>query len=102
MSEIFIQRTNAFEQLKEFRSRLNPGSDAGKPDFKEALTKAMREVNEVHKATDEQIRRILSGDIQDVHAAMIAMQKADMSFQMLMQVRNKLVEAYHEVMRMQV
>jgi flagellar hook-basal body complex protein FliE len=45
---------------------------------------------------------MLSGDIQDVHSAMIAVQKADLSFQMMMQVRNKLLDAYHEIMRMQV
>ena len=44
----------------------------------------------------------MSGEVEDVHTAMIAMQKADLSFQLLMQVRNKLVEAYREVMRMQV
>jgi flagellar hook-basal body complex protein FliE len=45
---------------------------------------------------------VLSGEVQDVHSAMTAMQKADLSFQMMMQVRNKLIDAYHEVMRMQV
>ena len=44
----------------------------------------------------------MSGESQDLHTTVIAMQKADLSFQMMMQVRNKIVQAYQEIMRMQV
>lgn len=103
MSDVFIQRTNPIQQLKEFESKV--GTTPGEPDskkFSSLLNEAMNEVDQAQKASDEQISKVLSGDVQDVHTAMIAMQKAELSFQMMMQVRNKLVDAYHEVMRMQV
>ena len=103
MSEVFLQRTNPIQQLKEFESKLksNP-KETGSEKFTSLLNEAMNEVDQAQKASDEQISQVVSGDVQDVHTAMIAMQKADLSFQMMMQVRNKLVDAYHEVMRMQV
>jgi flagellar hook-basal body complex protein FliE len=44
----------------------------------------------------------MTGESQDLHTTVIAMQKADLSFQMMMQVRNKIVQAYQEIMRTQV
>ena len=103
MSEVFIQKTNPIQQLKEFESKVktNP-KESSSENFSSLLNEAMNEVDQAQKASDEQISKVLSGDVQDVHTAMIAMQKADLSFQMMMQVRNKLVDAYHEVIRMQV
>lgn len=103
MSEIYLQRTSPIQQLQELQSKLKaPVAEAGAPSFKELLSQAIAEVDQAHKVSDQQIQGVLSGEVQDVHSAMIAMQKADLSFQMMMQVRNKLIDAYHEVMRMQV
>jgi flagellar hook-basal body complex protein FliE len=44
----------------------------------------------------------MTGEATDIHTAMIAVQQADVSFQMMMQVRNKLVSAYQEIMKLQV
>lgn len=101
MSDLLIQRTSPFQQLQEFESKLPGKAQAdGATDFKKLLTDALQDVDEAHKASDQQIQKVISGEVQDVHTAMIAMQKADLSFQMMMQVRNKLIDAYHEVMRM--
>ena len=102
MTELFIQRTSPVQQLREFESRIPDKSKGSGADFKDLLADAIQEVDQAHKISDQQIQKVLNGDVQDVHTAMIAMQKADLSFQMMMQVRNKLVDAYHEVMRMQV
>ena len=103
MSEITLQRTNPLQQLAEFESKLQkPDGEVNSSDFGQALSDAMTKVNEAQVESNEQIQSMLSGDIQDVHTAMIAVQKADLSFQMMMQVRNKLIDAYHEIMRMQV
>ncbi len=103
MSEIYLQRTSPLQQLHELESRLKqPSAASGAPSFRDLLNQAIAEVDQAHKISDQQIQGVLSGEVQDVHSAMIAMQKADLSFQMMMQVRNKLIDAYHEVMRMQV
>jgi flagellar hook-basal body complex protein FliE len=101
MNEIILNRTNPLAQLKEFQQKA--GKAAGSDDkFADMLSNALKQVNELQGSSDQEINRILAGDMNDVHSAMIAIQKAGLSFQMLMQVRNKLVEAYQEVMRMQV
>ena len=46
--------------------------------------------------------QFLTGEIENVHDVMIAVEKAGISFEMLMEIRNKMIEAYHELMRMQV
>ena len=51
---------------------------------------------------DATIRQLVAGEIKDVTSAMVAIEKADVSFQTMMAVRNKIVAAYEEVMRMQV
>jgi flagellar hook-basal body complex protein FliE len=103
MSEVFIQKTNPIQQLKEFESKIKTETKNSESDsFSSLLDDALKEVDQIQKASDQQISKVVSGDVQDVHTAMIAMQKADLSFQMMMQVRNKLIDAYHEVMRMQV
>lgn len=101
MSDLLIQRTSPFQQLHELESKL-PKKEGGNgsPNFKAMLTEAIQDVDDAHKVSDQQIQKVISGEVQDVHTAMIAMQKADLSFQMMMQVRNKLIDAYHEVMRM--
>ncbi len=54
-----------------------------------------------HEAKDA-VEGFVRGDVADVHDVMIAMTRADVSFRLMLEVRNKLVEAYQEVMRMQV
>lgn len=44
----------------------------------------------------------MTGESQDIHRAMVALQQADVSFQLMMQIRNKLIAAYEEIQRMQV
>jgi len=103
MNEVIIQKTNPLQLLKQFESQAKTNAQAsGAENFTSLLNEAMNEVDQAQKASDLQISKVVSGDVQDVHTAMIAMQKADLSFQMMMQVRNKLIDAYHEVMRMQV
>lgn len=70
--------------------------------FGETLNSAIKQVVEAQQQAEEAVQGLAQGQGTDVHTAMLAMQKADTSFQMMMQVRNKLISAYEEVMRMQV
>jgi flagellar hook-basal body complex protein FliE len=80
---------------------LGPAGEAG-PSFADTLAKSIEEVNHLQKEADQAIEKLASGESQNVHGAMLAVNKADTAFRMTMQVRNKIVEAYQEVMRMQV
>ena len=70
--------------------------------FGEIFKDALKEVSKAQIESDKMTNQLVTGEVQDVHEVMIASQKASLSLQMTMQVRNKVVEAYQEVMRMQV
>ncbi len=70
--------------------------------FGETVKKALSEVNELQAEADELANGLASGDAVEIHQAMIAMQKASTALQFTIQVRNKIIEAYQEIMRMQV
>lgn len=73
-----------------------PGAPDG-PSFKDVLLKNIEQVNELQQDAEMAIEDLASGKRDDYANVMIAKQKADMAFQMLMQVRNKMVDAYEEV-----
>jgi len=81
---------------------LNQAGEEAGPSFADTLAKSIEEVNHLQKEADQAIEKLASGESQNVHGAMLAVNKADTAFRMTMQVRNKIVEAYQEVMRMQV
>jgi len=76
-------------------------ADAAK-GFGNFLKGAVSEVNQLHQEGAQAVEALTAGRSQDVHNTMIALQKADVSFQLLMQIRNKVVSAYETVMRMQI
>ena len=89
-------------QLPEIAKPRVPGSAQEGESFGDILKNAISMVNELQKQSDGEIQKLMTGESVDLHTTMIAVQKADLSFQMMMQVRNKIVQAYQEIMRMQV
>lgn len=80
-----------------------PGSLDATPakPFNEVLQESIGEVQRLQDEADNTIRQLVAGEIKDVSDAMIAVERADVAFQTMMVVRNKMVQAYEEVMRMQ-
>jgi len=71
------------------------------PGFREVLHSAIDDIQQLEGQAQAKVAGVLSGDGSDVHSALIAVEKADLSFQLMMQVRNKIVSAYEEISRMQ-
>jgi flagellar hook-basal body complex protein FliE len=69
--------------------------------FADTLRGAMDEMGELGSEAETKVASVLAGNGTDVHSALIAVEKADLSFQLMMQVRNKIVSAYQEISRMQ-
>lgn len=84
------------------RALPTPASPGGQRDFSNALKDAVERVDEAQKAADGQIEAFVAGEQEDVHEVVIAMNEAKLSFQLMTQVRNRMLEAYQELMRMQV
>lgn len=70
--------------------------------FKEVLADTITEVQRLQTEADTAVKKMVSGEVKDVTEAMVAVEKADMAFRTMMNVRNKVVAAYEEIMRMQV
>ena len=77
-------------------------SQTGGGSFSNVLGQFVGEVNSKQAAAGDAVTGLLSGGNVSLHQAMIAMEEANVSFQLMIEVRNKLLESYQELMRMQV
>lgn len=73
-----------------------------KVDFSALLKDALKDVNNAQLTADDAVQKMLSGENKDIHSTMIALQKADVSLKMMLEVRNKIMDAYQEILRTQV
>ncbi|GAB4387984.1 MAG: flagellar hook-basal body complex protein FliE [Thermodesulfovibrionales bacterium] len=96
MSDIRVNGIGAGSPLVGRAARKEDASGA----FGAAMKEALGKVNEIQGEAEKAIQELASGG--DITSAVLAMEKADLSFQIMVEVRNKLVSAYEEIMRMQV
>lgn len=75
--------------------------DAGKT-FTSILEKSLEKVNEHQLQADKSIKELVAGRSKNIHETMLTIERADTSLKLAMQVRNKILDAYREIMRMQV
>lgn len=95
-------------QLPSIKPLTEAGTAAGQgtsssdgANFGDILKQALQEVNAAQSTAEQEARNLMTGETTDMHTAILAVQKADVSFQMMMAVRSKLIDAYREVMRTQ-
>lgn len=100
MDPLQLNPLSPVQPLQEGPKAGASGAEQG-PDFGDLLKQALNEVNQAGQAAEGEARNLMLGESADMHSAMLAVQKADLSFQMMMAVRSKLIDAYREVMRMQ-
>lgn len=89
-------------------AKLSTGQESAAQDegkvqsFAETLRSALDQVNRLQLDSDRNVERLAAGQDVDVHQVMISAERADLALQLTMAMRNKLIEAYQEIMRMQV
>jgi flagellar hook-basal body complex protein FliE len=93
-----IDQIQAFQETLRKNQAASP-STAQQQDFHELLTGAIEEVNRLQNASDQSIHDLMTGKSNDINSTVMAVQQADTSFRMMMQVRNKIIEAYKEIQR---
>src|ERR1700688_452559 len=81
--------------------QLDAGSNSA-GGFGSILTDAMQKVGEMNNDATKSVENFLSGEGDDLHKTIMATQRADLGMELFLQVRNKVVSAYQEIMRMQV
>lgn len=95
-------------QRTQRQSRMNSASEEGgeglKPGvgFIDMLAKTLDRVNQDQIEADHSIKNLVAGRSKNIHETMLTVERADLSLKLMMQVRNKLLDAYREIMRMQV
>ncbi len=83
-------------------SPLTPADGTGAGSgFGDVLKSALNQVNSLQGSADQQIATMLQGGNADMGKVMISVEKADVAFQLMMQVRNKIVTAYQDIEKMQ-
>lgn len=70
--------------------------------FANMLEQTLNKVNENQVQADHAVKELVAGRTKNIHETMLALERADMSLKLMMQVRNKILDAYREVMKMQV
>jgi flagellar hook-basal body complex protein FliE len=77
-------------------------SEAESGSFADALREALERVNETQHQADLAVRRVATGEADELHEAIIALEKADLTLRLTAQVTQRAVEAYREISRMQI
>ena len=95
--------TKALDAQRQAESRTahNQKSDTPAGDFAKAFTDSLRKVNDMQQQKGAMIEAFATGESTNVHELMIQIQKAGMAINMTNAVRNKILSAYQEIMRMQ-
>lgn len=94
-----INAINGVVQFNESTKNLNV-NDSEKVEFSNVLEEVIYKVNESQVIANDKVDMFIKGEDVSMHDVMIAMNEAQMSMQMLLEVRNKVVEAYQEINRL--
>ncbi|MDR4480388.1 MAG: flagellar hook-basal body complex protein FliE [Nitrospira sp.] len=81
---------------------IGQGSEPGTGNFLGSLKEAIGHINDAQTGASQAVDALVTGQSTNIHQTMVALQQADVSFQLMMQVRNKLITAYEEIQRMQI
>ena len=78
------------------------GSNLPGAEFKNLLLEGLDQVNKVQNDADQAVQKMFTGGDADPAEVLTAVQKADMAFRLMMQIRNKLVDAYQEIQNIRI
>lgn len=79
-----------------------PGTTANQSSgFWDTLKDTLSQVQQAQNDANQKVTDLVAGQGEDIHSALTAVEKADLSFELVMQVRNKIVQAYQQVSQMQ-
>lgn len=100
MSDLRIAGANGLRPIEV--PEIHEAGAGGAANFMGSLKEAIGQINDAQTGASRAVDALVTGQSTNIHQTMVAMQQADVSFQLMMQVRNKLVTAYEEIQRMQI
>jgi flagellar hook-basal body complex protein FliE len=105
LNPVFLNTLNPAQGINQKTTTPSlSGNGAAKvgSDFSQFLSEALQQVDDLQKNAEVASVGLATGQIQDIHTAMLAIEKAGLSLSMTVEVRNKVLDAYHEISRMQI
>ncbi len=96
-----LETGKTFSEQRTQRVRPESMNSEG-PSFGDTLQEAIGKVNTMQKTADKKMQAMATGEETNISEVMIAAEKADIALKLMMSVRNKVIDAYQEVMKMQV
>jgi len=87
---------------EKMKSGATAGVDKTTKSFADTLNDAIGEVNKLQKTADVKMQQLATGENKNIPEVMISVEKADIALRLMVQVRNKIIEAYQDIMKMQV
>jgi flagellar hook-basal body complex protein FliE len=85
--------------INESLSKKNTGKVSS---FADTLKDYIKSVNDDQIAAKESVTKYLRGETKDIHSTVISIEKADISLQLMLQLRNKVIQSFQEIMRIQI
>lgn len=101
-SDLLIKTGRTASEIRNDRVNTDAGAIGGGKSFADTLKDAVGSVNELSHEANVLQQKLATGETKNIPEVMIATEKASVSFKLLMQVRNKVIDAYQEIMKMQV
>ncbi|OGJ86696.1 MAG: flagellar hook-basal body complex protein FliE [Candidatus Raymondbacteria bacterium RifOxyA12_full_50_37] len=95
-------------RIDQLNQQIDPGkrktvvNPSNVPSFGDTLKSFIKDVNSMQNHADKSIEKMVAGEITDVHQVMVAVEEANTAFSLMMELRTKMLDAYQEILRMQV
>jgi flagellar hook-basal body complex protein FliE len=96
-----IQAIQSLSTSDLLKSKSTGSSESSKTNFAQELRNALGDVNEMQRDSERAMSDIATGSVKDLHQAAIAIDKAEISMKLMLEVRNKALNAYKEITRTQ-
>jgi flagellar hook-basal body complex protein FliE len=100
MNDFTIQNSTELPQKITFDDKREPQTESA--SFGQMLKDSIGQVSRMQQESSESIQNLVTGKHTNIHQTMIAMEKSSVAFELLMQIRNKTIEAYEKILRMPV
>ena len=97
-----IQNDQLLNWSKKQDNSKTEGPSEDEKSFMDYVSEGIKTVNDIQANADKMSTNLATGKQENIHETMLAVSQAELSFKLMVQVRNKALEAYQEVMRMQV
>lgn len=100
MSVPAVGQSSAIHQAAGSIAR--PSAQQTDSNFSKLFSELIQDVNSEHVQADESLKQLVSGKTEDVHDVVLSVAQADLALRLVVEIRNRLIDSYQEIMRMQI